>query len=155
MQRDFPRHLDSLSPLYDFAEDILETNDIPPGVRFPVHLAMEELFVNMVKYNPNISTDISVGVTVTFSALSGKATGKAVSGEKTGQKVTVTMVDDGGVRFDVTARRKVNVDAPLEERTPGGLGIHLIQNLADRLEYTYKDGRGEVIFTKESGNEDV
>jgi len=148
MRRDFPRNLDSLSPLYEFAEEILETNDISPGVRFPVHLAMEELFVNMVKYNPDVPTDITVEVTVTFL---GEATNDATSSKA----VTVTLVDDGGVEFDVTAKRNVNIDAPLEERTPGGLGIHLIQNLADRLEYTYKDGRGEVIFTKGSGNENV
>ena len=148
MRRDFPRNLDSLSPLYEFAEEIFETNDISPGVRFPVHLAMEELFVNMVKYNPDVRTDITVEVTVTFSE---EATNDAASSKE----VTVTLVDDGGVEFDVTAKRQVNIDAPLEERTPGGLGIHLIQNLADSLEYTYKDGRGEVIFTKGSGNEDV
>jgi len=138
MNRDFPRYLDSLTPLYEFVEEILEANDISPGVRFPVHLAMEELFVNMVKYNPGIQTDIGVSVTVIDT-----------------DTVTVVLVDDGGVEFDVTAERKVNIDAPLAERTPGGLGIHLIQNLADKLEYRYKDGRGEVIFTKGSGNEDV
>ncbi len=138
MQRDFARHLDSLAPLYEFAEEIMDAKDISPGVRFPVHLAMEELFVNMVKYNPDVTTDISAEVTVTPPEI-----------------VTVTLIDEGGVEFDVTAERKVDIDAPLEERTPGGLGIHLIQNLADRLEYSYKDGRGEVIFTKGSGNEDV
>ena len=148
MQRAFPRNLDSLSPLYEFAEAVLETNDISPGVRFPIHLAMEELFVNMVKYNPTVPTDITVEVTVTFL---GEATNDATSSKE----VTVTLVDDGGVEFDVTAKRQVNIDAPLEERTPGGLGIHLIQNLVDGLEYTYKDGRGEVIFTKGSRNEDV
>ena len=148
MQRAFPRNLESLSPLYEFAEEIFETHDISSGVRFPVHLAMEELFVNMVKYNPDVPTDITVEVTVTFL---GEATNDATSSKE----VTVTLVDDGGVEFDVTAKRQVNIDAPLEERTPGGLGIHLIQNLADRLEYTYKDGRGKVIFTKGSGNKDV
>ena len=148
MERAFPRNLDSLSPLYEFAEAVLETNDISSGVRFPIHLAMEELFVNMVKYNPAVPTDITVEVTVTFL---GEATNDATSSKE----VTVTLVDDGGVEFDVTAKRQVNIDAPLEERTPGGLGIHLIQNLVDGLEYTYKDGRGEVIFTKGSRNEDV
>ena len=138
MNRDFSRHLDSLAPLYEFAEEILEANEISPGVRFPVHLAMEELFVNMVKYNPDVHSDIGVTVAATDT-----------------DTVAVAMVDDGGVEFDVTAERKVNIDAPLAERTPGGLGIHLIQNLADKLEYHYKDGRGEVIFTKGSGNEDV
>ena len=138
MQRSFPRHLDALTPLYEFVEEILEAHDIAEGIRFPVHLAMEELFVNMVKYNPNISTDIQVDVTL-----------------KANNEVRVSLVDDGGVEFDVTAARPVNIDAPLEDRIPGGLGIHLIQNLVDTLEYEYQDGRGEVIFTKRSGNEDV
>ena len=138
MQRSFPRHLDSLTPLYEFAEEILAANAIAEGVRFPVHLAMEELFVNMVKYNPDISTDIEVDVTL-----------------QANQKVRVSLVDEGGVEFDVTAARPVNIDAPLEDRIPGGLGVHLIQNLVDTLEYEYQDGRGEVIFTKGSGNEDV
>jgi anti-sigma regulatory factor (Ser/Thr protein kinase) len=138
MHRDFPRHLDSLAPLYEFAEGFLAANEIAETARFPVHLTMEELFVNMVKYNPDVSTDIEV----TMTPIDGGG-------------IRVSLVDNGGVEFDVTVDRKVDIDAPLEERTPGGLGIHLIQNLVDSLEYQYYDGRGEVIFTKGSGNEDV
>ncbi len=133
MQREFPRHLNSLAGLYEFTEEIMKAHDLPDGVRFPVHLAMEELFVNMVHYNPTVTTAIEVGIDVE-------------------DRVTVSLVDNGGVEFDVTTKRDVDIDAPLEERTPGGLGIHLIQNLVDSLEYQYKDGRGEVIFTKRSGN---
>ena len=138
MHRDFPRHLNSLTPLYEFAEAILETNNISAGARFPVHLAMEELFVNMVKYNPDVTTDIEVEMSVGQT-----------------NEVTVTLTDNGGVEFDVTAKRPVDIEAPLEERTPGGRGVHLIQNLVDSLQYRYKDGRGKVIFTKRSENEDV
>ncbi len=136
MRRDFKRHLDSLAGLYEFSEEIMAKQNLPDGVRFPVHLAMEELFVNMVHYNPTVTTDIEVAVSV-------------------GDTVTVSLVDNGGAEFDVTAKRAVDVDAPLEERKPGGLGVHLVQNLVDTLEYTYQDGRGEVIFTKGSGIEDV
>ena len=138
MQRSFPRHLDALTPLYEFAEGMMEAHDIAEGIRFPVHLAMEELFVNMVKYNPGVSTDIEVDVALHDA-----------------RRVRVSLIDDGGVEFDVTAARPVDINAPLEDRIPGGLGIHLIQNLVDTLEYEYQDGRGEVIFTKGSGNEDV
>jgi len=138
MRRDFRRHLDSLSGLYEFTEGILAAAAVGEAVRFPVHLAMEELFVNMVRYNPGVSTDIEVTVTAPPSGT-----------------VVVSLVDQGGVEFDVTAKRPVDIDAPLEDRTPGGLGIHLIQNLVDTLEYEYQDGRGEVIFTKGSGTEDV
>jgi len=136
MQREFPRHLSSLAGLYEFTEEIMKAHDLPDGVRFPVHLAMEELFVNMVHYNPTVTTDITVGIDVA-------------------DRVTVSLVDNGGAEFDVTTKREVDVDAPLEDRKPGGLGIHLIQNLVDSLEYQYHKGRGEVIFTKGSGKEDV
>jgi anti-sigma regulatory factor (Ser/Thr protein kinase) len=136
MQKEFPRHLSSLAGLYEFTEEIMKAHGLPDGVRFPVHLAMEELFVNMVHYNPTVTTDIAVALDVT-------------------ERVTVSLVDNGGAEFDVTSKREVDIDAPLEERKPGGLGIHLIQNLVDSLEYQYHNGRGEVIFTKGSGNEDV
>jgi anti-sigma regulatory factor (Ser/Thr protein kinase) len=132
MQRDFKRHLDSLAPLYEFSESIMAEQNLPDGVRFPVHLAMEELFVNMVHYNPTITTDIEVTVSVD-------------------DKVTVSLVDNGGKEFDVTVKRDVDTESPLEERKPGGLGVHLVQNLVDTLEYEFQDGRGEVIFTKGSG----
>jgi anti-sigma regulatory factor (Ser/Thr protein kinase) len=132
MRRDFKRHLDSLAPLYEFSETIMAERNLPDGVRFPVHLAMEELFVNMVHYNPTVTTDIEVTVSVD-------------------DKVTVSLVDNGGTEFDVTVKRDVDTDSPLEERKPGGLGVHLVQNLVDTLEYEYQDGRGEVIFTKGSG----
>lgn len=132
MRRDFKRHLDSLAPLYEFSEEIMADRNLPDGVRFPVHLAMEELFVNMVHYNPTVTTDIEVTVTVD-------------------DKVTVSLVDNGGSEFDVTVKRGVDTESPLEERKPGGLGVHLVQNLVDTLDYEYQDGRGEVIFTKGSG----
>ena len=132
MRRDFKRHLDSLAPLYEFSETIMAEQNLPDGVRFPVHLAMEELFVNMVHYNPTVTTDIEVTVSVD-------------------DRVTVSLVDNGGTEFDVTVRRDVDTNSPLEERKPGGLGVHLVQNLVDTLEYEYQDGRGEVIFTKGSG----
>lgn len=136
MRQEFPRHLNSLAGLYEFSEKIMQEHDLADGVRFPVHLAMEELFVNMVHYNPTVTTDIEVTVSV-------------------GDSVRVSLVDNGGAEFDVTVKREVDIDAPLEKRTPGGLGLHLIQNLVDTLDYEYQDGRGEVIFTKRSGKQDV
>ena len=120
MRRDFKRHLDSLAGLYEFSEAIMAEKKLPDGVRFPVHLAMEELFVNMVHYNPTVTTDIEVTVSVDGV-------------------VRVSLVDNGGAEFDVTVKREVDTDSPL----------------VDTLEYEYQDGRGEVIFTKGSGTEDV
>ena len=133
MEQAFARSNDSLSEIYEFAEGVLAANDVADAARFSVHLALEELFVNMVKYNPDVVGDIDIDVSVS---------------ERT---VKVTLTEYGVPEFDVTVPKKVDIDAPLEQRTPGGLGVYLIQNLADALEYEYGDGRSRVIFTKESG----
>jgi len=134
MKLAFARSNDSLTAIYEFAEGILAANEVTDAARFSVQLALEELFVNMVKYNPDVSSNIDVEVAVA------------------GNKVTVTLTEYGVAEFDVTAPREVDINAPLEERAPGGLGVYLIQNLADSLDYEYGDGRSRVIFTKESGN---
>jgi len=133
MQQDFARNFDSLAAIYEFAERILAEHDINEAVRFPVHLAMEELFTNMVKYNPGSDSDIGVDVDVA------------------GGTVTVILTEFDVDEFDVTRPRDVDTDASLEDRTPGGLGLYLLQNIVDKLDYEYHDRRSRVIFTKESG----
>lgn len=137
MHKRFSRDLDSLSSIYEFTEDVLVQGGVGDPTKFPVHLAMEELFVNMVRYNPGTAGDIDLKI------------------ETEGGVVTVTLTEYGVDPFDVTRPSNVDIDAPLEERTPGGLGLHLIQNMVDSLEYEYDDGCSKVTFSKGSGNEDV
>lgn len=137
MEKAFARSFASLDAVYEYVEEALAANDIGDAVRFPVHLALEELFTNMVKYNPDVDGDIEVAI-------------DAGDGN-----VTVTLTEYDVDEFDVTTPRNVDIDAPLHARTPGGLGLHLIQNLVDKLEYEYLDRRSRVIFTKESGNRHV
>ena len=47
------------------------------------------------------------------------------------------------------------IKSTLEERKPGGLGLHLIQHMVDHLEYDYQSGRTKIRFTKESQQNDV
>jgi len=133
MQRDFARNYESLAAIYEFAERILTDSDITEAVRFPVHLAMEELFTNMVKYNPGNDGDIGVDIIVADGT------------------ITVVLAEFDVDEFDVTRPRDLDLEASLEERTPGGLGLHLLHNIVDKLEYHYRDRRSRVIFTKESG----
>ena len=133
----FERSIDSVASLYRFSEDIMAASAIDESVRFPVHLAMEELFVNLVHYNPGARRDIMVDV------------------EAAGGKVTVTITDQDAAEFDVTKQRSVDTGASLSERKPGGLGLHLIQHMVDTVEYDYRDGRSKIRFSKEPETTDV
>ncbi|MGH8224078.1 MAG: ATP-binding protein, partial [Woeseiaceae bacterium] len=112
---------------------ILDAENVEARVRLPVHFATEELFTNMVKYNPGNPNDIQLDVNTSPD------------------RVIVSLTDYDVDAFDVTRTRSVDVEAPLEQRKIGGLGLHLIQKMVDTLEYSYSDRRSTVTFTKASG----
>lgn len=130
MHKKFGRSYASLEEIFEFTDVFFADAKIEPSVRFPVHFVMEELFTNMVKYNPDNENEILLKVA-------------SNNGE-----VIVSLTDYDVDDFDVTAERHVDVEAPLDERTPGGLGILLIQKMVDSLEYDYADRQSTVTFTK-------
>lgn len=136
-ERSFERSIESVAEIYRYSEAIMAASGIDESVRFPVHLAMEELFVNLVLYNPGARRDILIDVEVVDGG------------------VVVTITDYDAAEFDVTRERPVDTGASLRERKPGGLGLHLIQHMVDSLEYDYRDGRSRIRFSKEPGTTDV
>ena len=84
-----------------------------------VDLAVEELFTNMVKYSPGGAAE----VTIDIAALAGG--------------VEVVLTDYDVERFDVTRAPDADIDLPIEQRKPGGLGLHLIRRMVDSIEYEY------------------
>jgi anti-sigma regulatory factor (Ser/Thr protein kinase) len=98
---------------------------------------MEELFTNMVKYNPGNSNDILLGV------------------DKIDSNVTISLTDFDVDPFDVTEERDVDIESPLTERKVGGLGLHLIKKMVDSIEYDYSDRQSKITFTKGIKQTDV
>ena len=137
MQMKFVRSYDSLEKIFEYTELFVEKENVDQAVRNPVHFVMEELFTNMVKYNPGNTSDILVNV------------------EKSGAGIVVRLTDYDVDAFDVTAARKVDIQAPLSEREIGGLGLHLIQQMVDSLEYDYADRQSTITFTKGIESTDV
>lgn len=82
---------------------------------------MEELFTNMVKYAAG--ADRGNEVRIDMATIEGG--------------VEVTLTDFGVEPFDVTLAPDADVNLPIAERKPGGLGLHLIRRLVDSWDYDY------------------
>jgi len=56
---------------------------------------------------------------------------------------------DRAYPFDPTTVPKPDITQPLAERTPGGLGVHMMREFTDELSYrTTKNGENELIMIK-------
>jgi len=62
-------------------------------------------------------------------------------------------VKDHGVPFDPTKHTEVDIDAELDERSVGGLGIHLMRTIMDTMQYERtENGYNVVRMTKKLSN---
>jgi phosphoserine phosphatase RsbU/P len=129
VQQYFPRSVDSLDGIFRFVGDFLAARSLDGELHGPVCFIVEELFTNFVKYNAG-RHDI------------------ALSLGHTPRQLTVRLTDFDVDSFDPTRAPTVDVDKPLGDRQPGGLGLHIVRQMADTLQYEYVDGRSTITFTK-------
>ena len=109
-------------------ETLFLQEGLQPELRHVVDLAIEELFVNMVTYNTESHEDILIQM------------------EPHEHGVEVNLTDYNVERFDPTAAGLVDVDAPLSERTPGGLGLYLVLKMVDSIHYEYRNRQSSITF---------
>lgn len=127
-ERRFPRSFDSLDAIFGFIGEFLRAERLDGQHAFELDLIAEELFTNMVKYG-------------------GGAEPIAMSLSREGDTVILVLRDFDGTPYDVTRPRTLPADAPLSERRAGGMGLHLVQRMADGLDYRH-DGRTGTITVR-------
>jgi anti-sigma regulatory factor (Ser/Thr protein kinase) len=128
MQQEFGRSLDELGNIVNFTDGFFLENDIDSSVRYIVDLCVEELFVNMITYNTESSADILI----------------EMSPHEHGVEISLTDFDVE--RFDPREIGSVDVDAPLEQRTPGGLGLYLVLKMVNSIHYEYRNRTSKITF---------
>jgi anti-sigma regulatory factor (Ser/Thr protein kinase) len=128
MQRRFGRSLNELQNIVDFTDDFFDTHTIDSSVRYIVDLCIEELFVNMVTYDTETNEDILI----------------EISQHEHGVQVSLTDFDVE--RFDPRDAPPVDVDAPIEQRTPGGLGLYLVLKMVSSIHYEYRNRTSKITF---------
>lgn len=128
MEQKFKRSFNELKNIVEMTESMFREEGLEPGLRNVVDLATEELFVNMVTYNTESKEDILIQMLP----------------HEHGVKVSLTDYDVE--RFDPTSMRNVDVEGPLEDRTPGGLGLYLVLKMVDSIHYEYRNRQSKITF---------
>lgn len=117
-----------LSALLDAIETQLADSDAPQATVASVLIACDEIVSNIVNH-----AGAGAGVELAVRVGDGR--------------VDVEVID-AGAPFDPTAAAAPDTDLTLEARRIGGLGIHLVRAMMDRVDYARRDGRNHLRFSK-------
>lgn len=130
-ERTFEKSVHSLEKVFDFLEGFIADNGLGSDMEFCLNFVVEEIFVNMVRHNRGSTNDIRVVV------------------ERNGDRVQVELTDFDVDPFDPEGVDEVDVEAAIEDRRAGGLGLHLVKSMADKLTYEYEDRELRVTIYKD------
>ncbi len=107
-----------ISKLPGFVEEVVKEAGLDPSLCDSLNLALEEAVSNVIMYAYPEGT---TGLVVLDAAIQGKS-------------LAFTLTDKG-TAFDPTTKEEVDINAPVEDRPIGGLGIHLVRNIMDYVRY--------------------
>ena len=108
-----------------------ELHEIPSRSLYAVNLALDEVVTNVVLYGFESSAGQEVAVRV----------------ETAGNDLRSEVVD-GGREFNPLDAPLPDLTAALEARALGGLGIHLVRSLMDRVEYRRENAKNVLTMRK-------
>jgi anti-sigma regulatory factor (Ser/Thr protein kinase) len=104
---------------------------LDPEAAWPVHVALDEVLSNVVRHGTAGRPDPLIEVTFALKD----------------ESLEVTVVDDG-LEWDPLTLPPPDTAAPLEARRPGGLGVHLVRSLMDRVAYARDGDRNRLVFAR-------
>lgn len=115
-------HRSLLEPLLDIFEKDLREGHCPDDRIEEIRIAAEEIFINIASYAyPDSEGDVSI--------------------EETVQDRRIDLIfSDNGIPYNPLEKVDPDINLELDERDIGGLGIYMVKEIVDQVDYQYKDG---------------
>lgn len=104
-----------------------EMADVPEDILFKIRLCVEEVEENILCYSGSRWVELTV--------------------TRKNDEVEIGF-RDGGVEFNPLAKDDPDINAPLENRQVGGLGIFICKQMMDTVTYHYENGSNNFTMSK-------
>ena len=126
-----PNDIEEVPQLAAFVDEVCEIVGFDMSTTMSLNLALEEAVVNVMSYAYPSGTTGNVNI-------------EAMANERRLKFV----ISDWGTPFDPTAEKAVDTTLSAEERPIGGLGIHLVRQIMDSINYERIDGMNVLTLRK-------
>ena len=117
-----------------FIEELSEELALAPELTFNLNLVLEEAVSNVILYAYGEEKQKEITLLANMS-----------------DNNLIFVLTDSGQEFDPTKVPDADVTLSAEEREIGGLGIFLIRQIMDTVEYQRMDGKNVLIMGKQLG----
>jgi serine/threonine-protein kinase RsbW len=123
---------EDLARLMADAEVFLQSHGLSPRTVYDVNLILEEVLTNIVKYGFDDEATHEIQLIITIM----------------GSGVTIRCEDDGR-EFDPVAARPPDIEGrdSILECTEGGLGIHLVRQTVQSMQYSREEHKNVLTVT--------
>lgn len=109
-----------LAKVSQLFEQFSETHQLPLKFTNPVNLALDEILNNIIAYGYDDDKEHKISIEVSLVDQSIKL-----------------KIEDDGIPFNPLDLKEADTTSGIQERAVGGLGIHLLRNMLDKLSYGY------------------
>jgi serine/threonine-protein kinase RsbW len=121
----YPARFESLEEVRNFVGQAAQECGLKEASIYAVQMAVDEAFTNIIEHAYGGECDNEIRCTCEI-------------GEN---HLTITL-QDCGHPFNPDSVPEPDVNAPLEERDPGGLGLFFMRQLMDEVSFTFEPGEG-------------
>lgn len=126
---------ENLTEVFSFVQEELSDSECPKKIKRQIKLCVEEIFMNITHYAYNPETGpAKIAVEVVKDPVP--------------IRIIISFIDHGKP-YDPLKHEAPDLDLSLEEREIGGLGIFLVKENVDGIDYEYKDGQNILTIRKE------
>jgi len=130
-----PNNTEEVPRLAAFVEEVCEAVGFGPALTMQINLAIEEAVVNVMNYAYPSGTRGDVSIEASSNDV----------------RLKFTIIDSGSP-FDPTARSEVDTTLSANDRPIGGLGIHLVRQIMDSINYERVDNLNILTLRKNIQN---
>jgi sigma-B regulation protein RsbU (phosphoserine phosphatase) len=133
-----PNDIETIPQLNEFIDSVAEEVGLEMSLTMSLNLALEEAVVNVMEYAYPEGQKGNVEIEVTAD-----------------QQWMTFVITDTGIAFDPTMKEDADTTLSAEERPIGGLGIFLVRQLMDVIDYKRQDNKNVLTLRKKLGEENA
>ena len=126
-----PNNVEDVPQLASFTDEVCEALELEMSLTMSINLALEEAVVNVMSYAYPAGTKGNVNIEA-----------------EADEEWLKFVISDNGVPFDPTEKEEVDTTLNAEERPIGGLGIHLVRQIMDSINYEFIDDKNVLTLKK-------